>query len=102
MTVAMDAPFWSRRRGDIIVVESVAVGMVMVSCEGGGGGNTTLDTIVGDAADKESAEEKNVSSGQSGYKISGRDGQGGCGSSRRIDTGGNDAFRPARFMGAIS
>ena len=40
---------------------------------GGGGGNATVDTIVGDAANEEPAEEKNVSSGQSGYKISGRD-----------------------------
>ena len=32
-----------------------------------------MDTIVGDAANEEPAEEKNVSSGQSGYKISGRD-----------------------------
>ena len=39
----------------------------------GGGGNATVNTIVGDAADEEPSEEKNVSSGQSGYKISGRD-----------------------------
>ena len=33
----------------------------------------TVDIIVGDAADEEPAEERNVSSGQSGYEISGRD-----------------------------
>ena len=32
-----------------------------------------MDTIIGDAANKEPAEEKNVSSGHIGYKISGRD-----------------------------
>ena len=32
-----------------------------------------MDIIVGDAANKEPAEEKNVSSGQSGYEISGKD-----------------------------
>ena len=32
-----------------------------------------MDTILGDAANEEPAEEKNVSSGHSGYVISGRD-----------------------------
>ena len=32
-----------------------------------------MDTIVGDAANEEPAEEKNVSSGHSGYVISGRE-----------------------------
>ena len=70
MTVAMDAPSWSRWRGDITVVRLVAVDMVVVV---GGGGNATVNTIVGDAADEEPSEEKNVSSGQSCYEISGRD-----------------------------
>ena len=71
MTVAMNAPSWSRRRGDITIVGSVTVDMVVVV--GVVVGNATVDTIVGDAADEEPAEEKNVSSGQSGYKISDRD-----------------------------
>ena len=33
----------------------------------------SVDTFVEDAANEEPAEEKNVSSGQSGYEISGRD-----------------------------
>ena len=32
-----------------------------------------MDTIVGDAVNEELAEEKNISSGHSGYVISGRD-----------------------------
>ena len=53
------------------------VGSVAVAMGGGGGdgggGHTTEDKVAGDAANEQPAEEKNVSNGQSGYKISGRD-----------------------------
>ena len=40
---------------------------------GDGGGHTIEDKIVGDAANEQLAEEKNVSNGHCGYKISGMD-----------------------------
>ena len=57
------------------MVGSVAVAMVVVVGGGDGGEHATEDKIVGDvcAANEQPAEEKNVSNGHSGYKISGRD-----------------------------